>query len=105
MSSITGTNALDGTMQIIDLTGDDDGNKDGQEEPQWRRLAQKSIRGARCCLCCEYLKNLSPMVATCGHLFCLNCLLGLMENDSLCPFCGKYIDEESIFPIYPTYKD
>ncbi|EDW37017.1 GL25747 [Drosophila persimilis] len=105
MASITGTNALDGTMQIIDLTGDDDGKKDGQEAPQRRRPAQKSTRGARCCLCCKYLKNASSMVATCGHVFCSNCLLGLMENDSQCSFCGQDLDEESIFPIYPKYKD
>ncbi|EDW37016.1 GL26012 [Drosophila persimilis] len=105
MPSITGTNALDGTMQIIDLTGEDDGKKDGQEAPQRRRPTQKSIRGARCCLCCKFLKNASPMVATCGHLFCSNCLLGLMETVSQCSFCGQDLDEESIFPIYPKYKD
>lgn len=52
----------------------------------------------RCFLCENVATN--PIVTECNHVFCANCILYHLENNSTCPKCRKPIPSHSLLRLY-----
>lgn len=51
----------------------------------------------RCLVCKDFLK--SPVLTTCGHVFCSLCIRRSVSNTSKCPLCSKEIYESGLKKI------
>eukprot|EP00708_Paratrimastix_pyriformis_P000515 EC833944.1.p3 GENE.EC833944.1~~EC833944.1.p3 ORF type:complete len:107 (+),score=7.97 EC833944.1:126-446(+) len=61
-------------------------------------ILNKLKKMASCGVCFEPLS--SPACATCGHVFCFQCLVRCADMNSKCPACRSPISRETIHPIF-----
>ena len=67
------------------------------------RLFTEVLEEFLCDICLEALKN-PKMLEKCGHIFCNECLLGLLDKaDSSCPLDRKAFNKECIVRPIPVF--
>jgi len=51
-----------------------------------------------CNICFEQAS--SPVVTSCGHLFCWSCLYKWLEQHPSCPCCKSGVSKDNVIPLY-----
>nr|XP_023014720.1 TNF receptor-associated factor 6-B-like isoform X1 [Leptinotarsa decemlineata] len=56
-----------------------------------------------CPICLAWLRN--PVLTSCGHRFCKNCIYSWLERESACPVDNMKLNREDIFPDNFTRRE
>ena len=64
-------------------------------QPQQQSSQQQHQHADECAICMEELDSVKNFAKTsCGHSFCLSCLVKSLKNNNTCPMCRTNIEEK-----------